>query len=92
MRHFDILLPFEDRVNTVVALCEKGLAGQMILSHDANCYSDWFPPGLREQMAPNWHYLHVTRDVVPELQRRGVGDEQVNQMLRENPRRFFAGG
>lgn len=85
----DILLPFDERVNTVVAMCERGHAGQMILSQDANCFSDWFPPGMEAQVTPNWHFLHVIRDVVPALLDRGVTQEQVDQMLRENPREFF---
>jgi phosphotriesterase-related protein len=85
----DVLLPFEDRVSTVVAMCERGHADKMILSQDAMSFTDWFPPGLREQIAPNWHFLHVVQDVVPELLRRGVTQEQVDLMLRANPRRFF---
>ena len=85
----DILLPFEERVGTVVAMCERGHADKMILSQDANCFSDWFPPGLHEQVTPNWHFLHVVNDVVPALLERGVTQEQVDQMLRANPRDFF---
>jgi phosphotriesterase-related protein len=85
----DVLLPFEDRVNTVAAMCERGHADKMILSQDASCFTDWFAPGVREQMAPNWHYLHVTSDVVPALLERGVSGAQVDQMLRANPRVFF---
>ncbi|HSO99596.1 MAG TPA: hypothetical protein VLP43_11635 [Solirubrobacteraceae bacterium] len=86
----DVLLPFEERVATVVAMCKRGHAGSMVVSHDAMGFTDWFPPGLREQIAPNWHFLHVTQDVLPELGRRGVSDEQIKQMQQENPRRFFA--
>ncbi len=85
----DILLPFEERVTTVAAMCERGHADKMVLSQDAMCFTDWFPPGLREQVTPNWHFLHVIQDVVPELRRRGVSDVQVEQMLRGNPRAFF---
>jgi phosphotriesterase-related protein len=85
----DVLLPFEERVNTVVAMCERGHAERMILSQDAHCFTDWFPPGLREQMAPNWHFLHVVQDVVPALLERSVTQEQVDLMLRGNPRAFF---
>jgi phosphotriesterase-related protein len=85
----DILLPFEDRVNTVVAMCERGHADKMILSQDANCFSDWFPPGMEAQVTPNWHFLHVVQDVVPALLERGVTQEQVDLMLRGNPRAFF---
>jgi phosphotriesterase-related protein len=70
-------------------MCERGHADKMILSQDAMCFTDWFPPGLREQMAPNWHFLHVVRDVVPDLLGRGVGQDQVDVMLRGNPRAFF---
>jgi phosphotriesterase-related protein len=85
----DVLLPFEERVATVVSMCERGHADKMILSQDASCFTDWFPPGLREQMAPNWHYLHVVRDVVPALLERGVTQQQVDRMMRENARAFF---
>ncbi len=88
----DVILPFEDRVATVVALCERGLAGSMVLSQDANCFSDWFPPGTEEQVSPNWHFLHVLRDVVPALLERGVTQDQVDQMLRGNARAFFERG
>jgi phosphotriesterase-related protein len=86
----DIILPFEDRVSTVVALCERGYADRMILSHDANCFSDWFPPGMGEQITPRWHFLHIEQDVLPALRERGVTDEQITTMLVENPRRFFS--
>jgi phosphotriesterase-related protein len=86
----DIILPFEDRVATVVALCERGYADRMILSHDANCFSDWFPPGLGDQVTPNWHFLHIEQDVLPALRERGVSDEQITTMMVENPRRFFS--
>jgi len=61
----------------------------MILSQDANCFSDWFPPGLSEQVSPNWHFLHVLQDVIPALLDRGVSQSDVDLMMRDNPRRFF---
>jgi phosphotriesterase-related protein len=85
----DVLLPFEDRVKTVAALCEQGFAGQMVLSHDAACFNDWLPQDALPVMTPNWHYLHITRDVIPALKSRGVTDEQVKQMMVDNPRRIF---
>ncbi len=85
----DVLLPFEERVSTVAAMCERGHADKMILSQDASCFTDWFAPGVREQMAPNWHYLHVVRDVIPALRERGVADAAIDQMMRDNGRSFF---
>jgi phosphotriesterase-related protein len=85
----DLLLPFEERVATVVALCERGYAGSMVLSHDASCYIDWLPQEQLPTLTPNWHYLHITREVLPALRARGVGEEDITTMLVGNPRRFF---
>jgi phosphotriesterase-related protein len=86
----DIILPFEQRIATVVALCERGYADRMVLSQDANCFTDWFADELMAAIAPNWHYLHVERDVLPALRERGVTEAQITQMLEVNPREFFA--
>ncbi len=67
------LLQGEERVDTVAALCERGHAGSMVLSHDASCYIDWLPAAPLPAIAPNWHYLHITRDVLPAVRGpRGV--------------------
>jgi phosphotriesterase-related protein len=85
----DVLLPFEERVGIVATMCERGHAGRMVLSHDAMCFSDWFDPAVIAAGAPNWHYTHISDDVLPALRERGVTDEQIDQMLVENPRRIF---
>jgi phosphotriesterase-related protein len=85
----DLLLPFEERVATVAALCERGYAGSMVLSHDASCYMDWLPNAQLPVIAPNWHYLHITNDVLPALRARGVSEDDITTMLVANPRRFF---
>ena len=85
----DVLLPFEDRVNTVARMCERGHADRMVLSHDAACFNDWLPEAALPQVLPNWHYLHIHNDVIPALKARGVTDEQLHTMLVENPRKIF---
>jgi phosphotriesterase-related protein len=79
---------FEDRVSIVAELASRGYADRMVLAQDAACYIDWIDPALLT-MNPNWHYLHVTTDVLPELRKRDVTDEQINAMLVGNPRRYF---
>lgn len=86
----DVVLPFEERVNTVAKMCERGHADKMVLSHDANCYFDALPEALLPVAAPNWHYLHIHHDVIPALRRRGVTDQQLHTMLVDNPRTIFA--
>ncbi|ARG75691.1 phosphotriesterase-related protein [Mycobacterium kansasii] len=85
----DVILPFEDRVNIVAQMCERGHADKMVLSHDANCYFDALPEALLPVAAPNWNYLHIHNDVIPALKQRGVTDEQLHTMLVDNPRRIF---
>jgi len=84
----DLILSFEDRVQIVATLCERGHADQMVLSHDASCFIDWLPEEAM-QMMPRWHYLHITNDVIPALKSRGVTDEQIDTMLVDNPRKVF---
>ncbi|MER5624834.1 phosphotriesterase-related protein [Streptosporangium sp. NPDC002544] len=86
----DVLLPTDQRVATVAALARQGLADRMVLSHDASCHIDWFPPGVREQVAPNWHYTHLHEQVLPALLSAGVTQTQLTTMLVDNPRRYFS--
>jgi len=85
----DVLLPFEDRVETVAELCRRGYADKMVLSHDANCFSDWLPEAALAVAAPRWNYLHIHNDVIPALKDRGVTEAQIQTMLVTNPRRIF---
>src|SRR3954454_14539648 len=86
----DVYLGFEDRVNTVATMCERGHADKMVLSHDASCYFDALPEETLPVALPNWHYLHIHDDVLPALRQRGVTEEQLTTMLVDNPRRIFS--
>ena len=90
----DVYNSTDDRVSTIVALAADGYADRMVLSHDASCYIDWFGPDvmqLRETIMPNWHYEHISDDVLPALLDRGVTQSQIDQMMVENPKRYFGG-
>jgi phosphotriesterase-related protein len=89
----DIYNPTEARVDTIVALAERGYADRMVLAHDASCFIDYFPdPAARaafQQIQPNWNFTHISKDVLPALRDRGVTEEQIRQMLVDTPRRYF---
>lgn len=87
----DVLLPFEQRVDTVAELCRRGYAEKVVLAHDAACSIDWFPVEARAAAAPRWNYRHISEDVLPALRQRGVDDAQITTMLVDNPRRSFGG-
>lgn len=88
----DNILSFDDRVDTVARMCERGHAERMVLAHDASCYIDWLPEEALPVILPNWHYLHIHNDVLPALRARGVTEEQITTMLVDNPRRIFSTG
>jgi phosphotriesterase-related protein len=85
----DTLLSFEDRVETVARMCERGHADKMVLSQDAACFNDWLPEELLPSALPNWHFQHIHNDVIPALKQRGVTEEQIQTMLVTNPRKIF---
>jgi phosphotriesterase-related protein len=87
----DVILPFEQRVDTVAELARRGYADRMVLSHDASCYIDWFRQDQIPGFAPSWHFGHLFDDVLPALRERGVSESQIQTMLVANPARYFSG-
>jgi len=86
----DMLLPFEQRVDTVAALAKRGYAERMVLAHDTSCFIDWFSHEGKLAAQPNWNLTHISDDVLPALRERGVTEEQLKTMLVDNPRRYFS--
>jgi phosphotriesterase-related protein len=90
----DIFLPTEQRQQTVLALLEKGYASRMFLSQDWCSTLDYFTPEMEEQLkpvaAPNWSMTFLFEQVIPELKERGMTDDQLNQMMLENPKGWLA--
>ena len=62
----------------------------IVLSHDAACFNDWLDMNLINLVAPNWKYTHISEDVIPALLSKGVTQEQITQMLVDNPKRVFS--
>ena len=82
------MLSTDRRVGVVADMCQRGHAGRMVLSHDANCWMDMIPAERRATMT-DWHYLHIHQDILPALRQRGVKQAQIDAMTRDNPRRLF---
>lgn len=82
----------EARVATLVGLLGLGLSDRILLSHDT--VNVWlgrplvFPDAVAEMLA-NWHPTHVFDNVVPQLKKAGVTDEQIDQIFMENPKNLF---
>ena len=85
----DFMLPMEKRVGTLATLCKRGWVKQMVLSHDANCWTDMLSEDAKRRTRPLWHYNHISDDILPALRKAGVTDAQIEQMLVRNPRAIF---
>ena len=85
----DGYLPTAQRVAVVAELCQRGYADRMVLSHDASCYLDWIPGEIPPSTMPHWHYLHISRDVLPALREVGVTEAQIDTMLVDTPKQLL---
>ena len=91
----DLFNPTAERVKTIAALASRGYAASMVLSHDASCFIDYFGAAhddARAAAAPNWHFEHISDDVLPALLASGVTQAQIDTMMIENPVRYFSQG
>ncbi len=90
----DLIQPDDLRVSSLAKVVQAGGAAQVVVSHDTVwCWRGQPIPdmGALSMVAPNWHPLHFTRNIAPRLREAGVTAEQIDMMMVDNPRRFFAG-
>lgn len=91
----DVLVPDEQRIDALVALLEKDQQQQIVVSHDSVWCTQGqpFPIDLLETMDAEslFNPTHFHLKIIPKLLERGVSQEQIDCMLIDNPRRFFAG-
>jgi phosphotriesterase-related protein len=78
----------EARIDAVVALCARGYADRIVLSHDHNSYCDMIPSSWLIDL-PNWRKTFISESVVPALMDRGVSRAEIEHMLVTNPARIF---
>jgi len=85
IEHFN---PDPNRVETLAALLAEGYADRVQLGHDAACFYDFMAGNpLFADEKPD--YLHISKNIVPALLATGVTPAQVDEMLIDNPRRYF---
>ena len=89
--HFGIgTFSVAERVESVKVLCDRGHADRIVLSHDAMCHVDWFPPYVPAAWK-DWRWTHIPQDVLPEMRRAGISEEDITTMMVDNPRRILQG-
>jgi phosphotriesterase-related protein len=89
----DLLHPDEARVASLAKLIAAGAGDRAVVSHDSVwCWRGQpFPPAIEAAAVEQWNPSHFSTRIVPKLRDRGVTDEQIDTLLVDNPRRFFAG-
>ena len=88
----ELLHPDRLRLAALIGLLGIGAERQIVLSHDTVwCWRGRPLPMPVEQMAPKWDPRHVLQHIVPALREAGVGQEKIDAMLVDNPRRYFEG-
>ena len=91
----DIMLGLEERVKTILALCQRGWAGRLLLSHDFSAYlgfwGSWEEEKARDCRHQEVDLTFIHRRVLPLLRAGGMNQKELDRLLVENPRRFFEG-
>ena len=91
----DIFLPTDNRNRTLLALLERGYADRMFISQDYCSTIDWFPLEVQDYLkaneVPDWSMTFLFESVIPTLKERGMTDDQLDQMMVENPKRWLGG-
>jgi phosphotriesterase-related protein len=85
IEHFN---PDANRIETLTAILAEGYADRVHLGHDAACFFDFMfeNPYFADEHAD---YQHISTKILPALLEAGVTQAQIDQMLVENPQRFF---
>lgn len=89
----EFLQPDKIRLAALIGLLGVGYEKQLVLSHDT--VACWLGRGLNippetARLIENWKPTHVLKNIVPALRAAGVGEEKIQAMLEENPRRYFS--
>lgn len=80
----------EVRAASMIKLIDAGCAAHLMVSHDSVWY--WVDgPTIGVGAYKNWVPTNFFERVIPMLHYGGATDEQIEMILRENPKRFFSG-
>jgi phosphotriesterase-related protein len=89
--NMEFYAPDATRITTLLALLADGYGDRIHLAHDASAFFDVAAhnPVFADEVLS---YLHISDTILPTLIERGVTQQQIEQMLIDNPRRYFENG
>lgn len=87
------VFPDAKRIASLVRLIKQGAGDRIVVSSDSVwCWrGEYFEPKVAEYMRKLLDPTHFTRKIVPQLLSAGITQAQLDTILVDNPRRFFAG-
>jgi phosphotriesterase-related protein len=85
IEHFN---PTPNRLRTLLALIAEGYADRIHLAHDGACFYD-FMAGNPFFADEHPDLLRIHKSLLPALRDAGVTEQQIEQMMVDNPRSFF---
>jgi phosphotriesterase-related protein len=92
---FGIEHPLTDevRIQSILKIREKRALDRVIISHDSVCcwLGAMLPPAMIEAINTKSHPMRFSRVIAPMLIENGVTPDELDMMLIDNPRRYFAG-
>ena len=92
-----LFCPDEIRVRNLIRLAQAGHLQRILVSHDSIvCWMGRplpIAPSFEAvlEMLPDWRSTHIFRKIIPQLLEGGLSKDDIETLLVENPRRFFAG-
>lgn len=90
-----VLFPDDKRVESLIALLRKNKERQIVISHDSVwCWrGEPVPAALAAALDDGivFRPTHIHDHIIPRLCDAGITRQQIETMLVDNPRRFFAG-
>lgn len=90
----DVIQPDDERVKALLRLLEAGAGRQIVISHDSVwCWRGMPIPSaeILAAMESVWKPTHFVEQIAPRLRDGGATEAQIDTLLVDNPRRFFAG-
>ena len=82
---------WQERAKVTKKLIDAGFADRIMLGHDWAIGLNRERQGSYKQRYPDG-YLFITRKFLPRLQEMGIPEKTTQQIMVDNPRRFFEGG
>ena len=88
-----MFLPDDTRVARLADVVRAGAGDRVVVSHDSVwcMLGNMIPTAMAAELAAVHEPMRFTNVITPKLLEAGVSQEEIDRMVIDNPRRYFAG-